>query len=252
MRKVRLNPRYRHLEDYILSLPEKMDTGDGGEMIHHGRNTIMMFSAPDGILLNVKRYHKPSLLNAFIYSSGIRKAKGLRAYLYPEILLAKDIETPESVAYIEERRWGIIRHSYYISIQCPYGHRLYEIGNAAPEVYEPLAEALAAMTVRMHENGVLHRDFSPGNILWDVKDGKYRFSIVDINRMYFGPVDMRMGCANFARLWGPKRFISLLVAEYARLRGFDVSECERITMERRSRFWKHYMKKRKIEFELEL
>lgn len=247
-----MNPRYRHLEEFILSLPEKMAGNNEGTVIHDGRNTIRLFTAPDGTPLNVKRYHKPSLLNAVVYSAGIRKAKGLRAFLYPKILLGKGIETPESVAYIEDRTCGIIGFSYYISIQCPYVHRLYETGDAAPEVYEPLARALAAMTANMHDNGVLHRDFSPGNILWDIKDGRYVFSIVDINRMYFGKVGMRKGCANFARLWGPKRFISLLTTEYAHLRGFDAAECERIAMDRRSRFWKHYMKKRKVEFELEL
>lgn len=77
-------------------------------------------------------------------------------------------------------------------------------------------------------------------------------SIVDINRMYFGPVDIKQGCANFARLWGPKRFIEILVAEYARLRKFDEQEAIDIAMYSRRKFWTRYRKRHKVKFKLEL
>ena len=80
----------------------------------------------------------------------------------------------------------------------------------------------------------------------------YGFSIVDINRMRFGRVSMEDGCRSFARLWGAKRFLQLLVREYARLRLFDPQEAEDVLMKERRRFWKHYQKKREMEFPLEL
>ena len=127
-----------------------------------------------------------------------------------------------------------------------------------------MAEALACFAAHMHKQEVLHRDFSPGNILWEKaplnppKRGKefhphsLYFSLVDINRMRFGPVSMEEGCRSFARLWGPKRFIQLLVEEYARQRGFDPQVCVDITMQARVRFWTRYQKKREMEFQLEL
>ena len=45
----------------------------------------------------------------------------------------------------------------------------------------------------------MHRDYSPGNILFDKIDGEYHFMLVDINRMSFGKISIDMGCANFAR-----------------------------------------------------
>ena len=104
----------------------------------------------------------------------------------------------------------------------------------------------------MHDKGVLHRDLSPGNVLWRRDEQGFHFSVVDINRMHFGPVSMEQGCRNFARLWGPKRFVLLVVDAYARLRGFDIEVCEHIAMQERARFWKHYQKKREMEFKLEL
>ena len=95
-------------------------------------------------------------------------------------------------------------------------------------------------------------DYSPGNILWERVGEDFHFSVVDINRLFFGEVDMARGCANFARLWGPKRFIQLIVREYARLRGFDSDEAERIAMAARAAFWQRFSKRHKVKFKLEL
>lgn len=256
MRRILLNDKYEHLREFISSLPERMDSE--GEHVYGGRrNLIKKFTTDDGIQLSVKRYKKPNIISNIVYSLGIKKPKGLRAYTYPQILKEKNIETPEAIAYIEDRHCGLLGYSYFISLHCPYTHLLYEIGNAEEGTYEELAKALASFAAHMHENGVLHQDFSPGNILWEKTDesnkpSSYSFSIVDINRMVFGPVGMKEGAESFARLWGPKRFISILTREYARIRGFNADETEDFTMQARARFWKKYMKKREIEFNLEL
>ena len=239
-----LSQKYFHLRDYIARIPQLMLTE--GATIYAARNLIKVLRAPDGTLLNVKRYHRPSLPNAIVYSTGLRTPKGKRAFTYPQRLLAAGIETPEAVAYIEERRCGLLRYSYFISIQCPYRHRFYEVIDLPSEQYTPLAEALGAMAAQMHNSGMLHRDFSPGNILWDIVDGKYRFSIVDINRMRFGSVPLAMGCSNFARLWGPTSFFETLARSYARGRNLDADECVRVTLESRRKFWTKYKKHHKM------
>lgn len=251
-RSIEINPKYEHLRAFLEGIPETMEAE--GTYIYGGRrNLIVKMTAPDGTTLNVKRFQQPNWLNRLVYSSGLRQPKGRRAFDYPSRLLAKGIETPESVAYIEDRNTiGLLLQSWFVSIQCPYAHLLYEMGDAAPAVYEPMAEALARFAAHMHANDVLHLDFSPGNILWDTKDGQYVFSIVDINRMRFSAVSMSDGAKSFSRLWGPKRFIQLLVQAYARLRGFDPDACMAVTMEERARFWTHYQKKREMEFTLEL
>ena len=247
----RLNPAYEHLRSFICQLPDKMDTE--GIYIYGGRrNLIKRFDAPDGTSLNVKRYKKPAFPSNIIYSTGLRIPKGERAFTYPALLLEKGIETPEAVAYMEDRVMGLLRYSWFISIQCPYSHRLYEMGDAEENVYAPMAAALAKYCAHMHEEKVLHLDFSPGNVLWEKDTEGYHFSIVDINRMRFGEVSMEAGCRSFARLWGPKHFLQLLVREYARLRSFDVPTAEKVLMEERKKFWRHYQKKREMEFKLEL
>lgn len=237
-----LSTRYQQYRDFLLALPARMDRE--GEYVYGGkRNLIKRFTAPDGEQLIVKRFHRPRFLNILVYSWGLRKPKGERACRYATILRQHHIDTPEPVAYLEDRHGGLLRESWLITLQCPYRHLLYEMGTAAPEVYEPVAHALAAFTAHMHDEGILHKDFSPGNILWDNDShGQVVFSIVDINRMYFGAVDIHRGCGNFARLWGPQPFIELLVRDYARLRHFDEDEAVAIALAARRKFWTRYLR----------
>ena len=248
-----INPQYTDLRNFLESVPQFFASSEG-EVLQDGRNLIKAFSAPDGTRLNIKRYHQPKGINKLVYSWGIRKPKGKRAYLYSDILLSHGIDTPRSVAYIEERHCGMIGYSYYVSLQCPYTHKCYELGDATPTVYTPFAKALAAFTAKMHNAGLMHRDYSPGNILWEPTQDGYQFVLVDTNQMHFGHISQKKGCRNFARLWGQKGFFRLLAREYAAIRGFNPDECERLVMEARRKFWKRYMKKKKdkIKFNLEL
>ena len=115
---------------------------------------------------------------------------------------------------------------------------------------EELAEKKAAAAARAT---LLNSDFSPGNVLYHMdEDGDYHFSLVDINRMHFGPVGEKQGCLNFIRLWGPKHFIELLVRSYADARGFDSAKCVAFTLAARRHFWLSYRKKHRVLFKLEL
>ena len=129
MRTTTINPKYAYYEAFIRHIPDQMD--EEGVYIYGGRrNLIKLFVAPDGTQFNVKRYKKPVFPSNWVYSLGLRQPKGKRAYNYPSILLERGIETPEAVAYIEDRKAGIIQHSWFISVQCPYRHLLYEMGDA--------------------------------------------------------------------------------------------------------------------------
>lgn len=246
-----LNPKYHLLRPWLEKLPEEFERL--GEVIYDKRNQLRVIEAPDGTLINAKRYCVPHLVNRVVYSLGIRQPKGLRAFTYPTRLLERSIETPEPIAYIEQRnRCGLLQECFFVSVQSPLRHTMYELGDAREGTYEDIADALGRYTATMHDREVLHLDYSPGNILWDKDDEGYRFAVVDINRMRFGKVDMTDGCAALRRLWGPKRFIELIARSYATARGFDEDEAVRLTMEARTAFWTRYQRRHPVEFPLEL
>lgn len=249
-RKLILREKYKNLREYVAQIPRRFE--DEGKTIYQGRNLIKVFDAPHDMQINVKRYRVPAGINRLVYSLGIRKPKGLRGYQYPRLLLEKGVETPEPIAYIEDRKRGLITYSYLLTVQSKLQHTLYEFGNAPQEQWQPMVEPLASFAAKIHEHQLMHRDFSPGNVLWDVIDGTYQFSVVDINRMYFGEVDMKQGCENFARLWGPKEFFCQLIRKYAFIRHFNEEEALNIALEARKRFWTRYQKKHEVMFDLEL
>ena len=246
-----ISPRYEHLRTFIQQIPEVFDSQ--GEEIYHLRNTIKVMQAPDGTAVNVKRYHVPRGLNRLVYSLGLRKPKGKRAYEYPQTLLDNGIDTPAPIAYIEERRCRLLGYTYFVSIQCDYGHTLYEVADAPEGRYEELALQLADFAATMHEKKIMHKDFTPGNILFYCDDdGQYHFSLVDTNRMHFGPVSIHAGLYNLRRMWGPKRFSELLFRHYAEQRGADARQAVATGMEMRRKFWTTYLKKHDVPFHVEL
>lgn len=245
-----INPKYEHLRGWLEQLPDVFE--QSGKVIYDSRNQLRVISAPDGTLVNVKRYHTPRQPNRLIYSLGLRRPKGLRAFLYPARLLELGINTPEPVAYIEQRHCGMLGMSYFVSLQSPLGHTFYDLLNAREETYEELAAAFGRFTATMHNGEVMHLDYSPGNILWDKDSQGYQFAVVDINRMHFGKVDIKEGCASLRRLWGPKRFIELIARSYAAARGFDEEEAVRLTMQARKAFWTRYLSRHHVDFTVEL
>lgn len=246
-----LNHKYEHLREWLEQLPEQFE--QLGEVIYDKRNQLRVITAPDGTLVNAKRYCVPHAVNRVVYSLGIRQPKGRRAFLYPTRLLERGIDTPEPIAYIEQRNGiGLLQESYFVSIQSPLRHTLYEFGDAKEGAYEEMAQELGRFTAMMHDHEVLHLDYSPGNILWDKDDEGYHFTVVDINRMHFGKVDIKDGCAALRRLWGPKRFIELIARHYAQARCFNEEEAVRLTMEARTAFWTRYSRRHPVDFPLEL
>ncbi len=251
MRKIQINPKYEHLRSFIGSIPDVFE--QEGETIYKSRNTIKVMTTPGGLSFNVKRFHVPHGLNQLIYSWGIRKPKGERAFQYATILKDKGIGTPEVIALIEERNpIGILGFCYLVTMQCNYGHTMYEIGNKNFGNYQTIAKALAHFAANIHNRQVLHKDFTPGNVLWKYDEEGYHFMIVDINRMHFGNVSVKTGLYNLRKFWGPKEFIRTLATEYALVRNANPEKAVAYVMKERAKFWTHYQKKHEMPFTLEL
>lgn len=243
--KIRINPKYELLRGFVSNVEKHFA---GGRKIKDGRNVLRVCTY-EGYTLNVKRFHTPQLLQRIVYKF-FRQPKAKRAYYNAFRILEAGVETPESVGYVECLRWGLLRESYYVSLQCPYTRRFYEFGEAAlTEEVKDIARAFARMTARLHEARLLHKDYSPGNILFDRGgDGEWHFSLVDTNRMRVGKVSVERGCRNFARLWGSPEFFDVMADEYAAVRNADAASCRRWMRDARKQFWKSYIRRHGEKF----
>ena len=90
---------------------------------------------------------------------------------------------------------------------------------------EDKLSAFARYTAALHQAGILHLDYSPGNILIHQNEtNEYSFSLVDVNRMQLlSDIDCDMVCRNMCRLYFLREVIDLHQTEYASLRGWDES-----------------------------
>lgn len=220
MRTYVVNPKYRSLQEEILSIPERF--GREGRVLTQGRNVIKVMEV-GGLLLNVKSYKRPMLVNRFVYAY-LRPTKAERSYKYADILLSRGIGTPEPVAYIVYRDgWGVTE-SFYVSLQVDCDCEFRALKEERPADLRAILVAFTRFTCRLHENGIYFVDHSPGNTLIKRTANGYDFYLVDLNRMRFKTVSPECGLHNFYRLDADDDMIDVIAAEYARLRGGDAAE----------------------------
>ena len=221
MTRIGINPDFQELSSFVHELPAIFETE--GTVIYKGRNELKEFDVK-GKKLIVKSYQLPHLLNRIVYNF-FRPSKAKRSYSYALMLRNLGIGSPAPVGYYSTGSWLLFGRSYFVCLKsdCPYTYRDFE-KTVFPN-QEQILRAIAWTTAALHENGLLHKDYSAGNILFRTTGQKVEVEIIDLNRMRFGKVDMEMGCRNFERLPGTHEMFAVLAKEYARARGFNVQTC---------------------------
>lgn len=238
--KIVLNPEYIHLSRFVEELPAVFPTQ--GEIIYSGRNTIKVYNI-GGVSVSVKSFKRPIPINRFVYTF-IRKSKAERSYEYGTKLISKGYNTPTPIAYIEIKKTGLLKDSFYISTYEQFDGMMREFQTGVIEGRENLLTQFALFTANLHNDKILHLDYSPGNILYKTAGDSYTFYLVDLNRMLFDKeIDLDKGCENLSRLWGSDDMIAFIVRVYAKARGLDEKQCLDKTFYYRNEFWIPFMKK---------
>ena len=240
-----INFQYKYISDFIEKIPTIFPYE--GESIHKLRNEIKIFKV-ENLTINVKSYKKPIFLNRIAYTF-FRESKARRAYNYALKLIDLGVNTAAPIAYVECKKGGLLSSSYFVSLQVDTQGNLKDITNPQMSRQEKhnIAVALAKFTASIHKKGVLHIDYSPGNILYRKENEKYEFILIDINRMKFTDIDKDKGCNNFCRLWGDDDFFIVLAQTYAQEMGYSQEECINKVLEYRKIEWKKRNKKREIK-----
>ena len=244
--KIIINPEYEYLREWIEQVPSFFE--DKGEILYKGRNLLKVFTLENGVAVNVKRYRKPAFFNRIIYSF-FRKTKAARSFQNTLKIAEKGFDTAKAIAYIEIKQSGLLCHSFFISLQC---HDVKEIRiyNSGPLLgNEKLIEAFTQYSASLHNAGIYHLDYSPGNILFHEDSYKYSFTLVDVNRMKFMPVDYDTGCKNFARLFIDDEIYMYIGKIYSQLRENTLGKEDtgRIMIMYKDDFWKRKGRLKRIK-----
>lgn len=216
-------------KDFIAQVPTLFD--NGGTLIHNARNQIRVFDV-NGLPVNIKKYCIPPIVNRVLYSLGWRSPKTVSSFRNAQMILEKGFLTPRPYGYILERKHGLLGFSYFISEQ---------VQNMKPMGYKKhaaeLIDALAKFTADMHQKGLLHIDYTPNNILFAQADGKYTFSLVDINRFkfYSQPIPTGAVLTNLMKPFHDDEQLTYFVKAYATCRGWDENIYKKVLRRRHVR-----------------
>lgn len=218
---------YESYYDFFKALPIIFAT-KRGEIIYNRRNQLRRITYGKYQFV-VKSYHKPNFFNSLIYGI-LRPTKAKRAFNYAKLLQKEGIGSPQPIAYYTERFLGLfLRKSYYVSLlsELPYTYNDILNQHFDPESEKAILKAIALVTARLHNAGMIHRDYSRGNILFGKnKQGEWNVELIDLNRIRFHKVDMEEGCSNFAERLPATDMQRRLMAEiYAEARNFDAEKC---------------------------
>ena len=194
-------PDYSNMSDFVKVLPVIFE--DRGTVIYKGRNELREFDIA-GQKVVVKSFQIPHLLNRIIYNF-FRESKARRSFRYAAMLRQFNIGSPAPLGFCSVSSWFLFGKSYFVSLrsECPYTYR--DLPQRPFEEQEKILRAIARTTAVLHEHGILHKDYSAGNILFAEKPEGVSVEIIDLNRMRFGKVSLEEGCKNFERLPGTDR-----------------------------------------------
>ena len=223
------NPNSPLPKDFIAQVPTLFDKG--GTLLHNARNQIRVFDV-EKRSVNIKKYCIAPIVNRLLYSWNWRSPKAVSTYRNALKILEKGFSTPRPYGYILERKGGILGFSYFISEQI---EDMQPVGYA--EHPDELIKAIAQLTADMHQKGLLHIDYTPNNILFSQKDGKYVFSLVDINRFHFynHPVPLGAALTNLMKPFHDDRQLTKFVKFYAGFRGLDPNLYKKVLRRRHLR-----------------
>ncbi len=227
-RRFSVEPRFRSLRNFIASLPVQFGYADCGKVIYKGRNELREFSTPLGQVV-VKSFCTPNLINRIAYG-WLRKSKAQRSCEYAALLRSKGIGSPAPVGWCTVRHGLLFTKSYYASLKSTLPYTYIDILKhriSQEDAYIYLFE-IGRLAGRMHSAGMIHRDFSRGNLLLGrTEEGALGVEIVDLNRIRFHEVSVAEGLKNFERLPASPRMKRAMAEGYAEVRNLNVEECLR-------------------------
>jgi len=238
-----LNPSYPHLKVFIENIETHFQRST--KILYDQRNQIRLVTY-EGERYVVKAFKVPNLINRFAYRY-LRPSKAKRSYEY-SIKIGKN-RCPQAVAYIEEYKNTLLTKSYYISKYYDYDFTIRPIlldEKFDSDTRRQVLKQFADFSYELHNNHILHHDYSYGNILIKKVGEAYQFKIIDVNRMQFKTLTLNDRLNNFARLSAKDEYMEIIISQYAQRIGGSVDTLLPIAKEYRDKFTESRVLKNKL------
>lgn len=209
-----INPKYATIKPLIENI--ELYFQKSSQVLYDKRNVIRVVNYENQNYV-VKQFKVPNIINRFAYRY-LRPSKARRSYQY-SLKIGAEL-SPEPIAYIEQNKNLLLAKSYYISKHFDYDHTIREVLiNKELQNREQILKAFADFTYRLHELEILHHDYSHGNILIKKSistESRYEIKIIDVNRMEFKALDLKMRLENFARIKADDDDMAIIISQYAK------------------------------------
>ena len=219
--KYKLNPKYANeFKEFLLDIKDNFLKND--QSIHNARNQLKVIPF-NGVETVVKAFRIPNIINQFAYAY-IRDSKAKKSFENAMKLVSKNVNTPEPIGYIEFHEKGLLKKSFFISLKQEYEFTLAHIRDEQPVYKDEVLNSFAKFTFEVHKKGILHSDYSGGNVLVKKENDTYAFSLVDINRMKFKIIENYKGLENFNKFWFNKEDLTTIAKSYAQVANLDMNK----------------------------
>ncbi|QKF59848.1 hypothetical protein ACN2EN_09340 [Aliarcobacter lanthieri] len=211
MFKFRVNEHYKNFQDFLLNIKSYFQ--ENKSTIHKARNEIKVIKYKDEDFI-VKSFKVPNYFNRIIYTF-FKNSKAKKSYKHA--LKIKDF-TPIPIGFIQFYDRLLLKDSYFVSCKFDYDFTIREplLDKDFPQK-DDILKSFAKFTYLLHEAGIYHLDYSPGNILIKIVDNEFIFKIVDINRMKFIYLNTNLRMKNFSKLWAKDEDLEIIINEYAKI-----------------------------------
>jgi len=172
----------------------------------------------------VFKYFKiPHIINKIVYRF-FRDSKAKRSYDNSIKLKELNINTHEAIAYIEYNSLFLFKESFYISNFFDYSYEIRAVlKDKNFKNRDTIFQKFIEFTYDLHNKGVYHIDYSPGNVLIKEYDGEYEFSIIDVNRMKFLDFDIDLRMKSMSKITKNMEDNKLFIKYYSYISGYEIN-----------------------------
>lgn len=234
--------------DLILNIKDYFNADDN-TVLFKKRNEIKLINYQNQEYVT-KSFKIPHFINKIVYRF-FRDSKAKRSYENSIRLLKLNINTPKPIGYIEFNSLFLFAQSFYVSDFFDYDFEIRAVFKDKNfEDRENILKEFIEFTYDLHNKGVYHVDYSPGNILIKKLENGYEFCIIDVNRMKFIDFNLDLRMKSMSKLTLDIDNNKLLIEYYSKLLKVDINNMENIFLlhlENQKNYLKNKKKLKKIK-----